>query len=160
MWPGLHIGTVIKHMVKKPLREVLRQMTSGSWEHAHKLLERSHAGSMLNTSFIERFNATMRERLAPLTRQCRHASCKLHALHTGMSLLGCTYNLCWEHQQLSKAVEQGGFGRPYTPAMASGLTDHIWSVLEVLTYKVAPAPLPIPKRRGHPPKRALCSSTS
>jgi hypothetical protein len=37
---------------------------------------------------------------------------------------------------------------PCTPAMASGLTDHIWSIFELLSYKVVPPPLPVPKRRG------------
>jgi len=94
VWPGLYIGTVIKHTVKKRLTEVLRQMAYGSWEHAQKLLERAQGGTMLNTSFIERLNGTMRERLAALTRKCRHASSKLHALQTGMYLIGGTYNFC------------------------------------------------------------------
>jgi transposase-like protein/IS1 family transposase len=178
VWPGLHIGTVIKRTVNKRLKEVLRHLTQGILEQAQKLLEASKGGTMLNTSFIERFNGTMRERLAALTRKCRHASCKLQAFHTGMYLMGCTYNFCWSHHELSKSVEAGGFGMPYTPAMASGLTDHIWSVFELLSYKVAPPPFPVPKRRGRPrtrpvpdptlPKRprgrprkvALCSSTS
>jgi transposase-like protein len=178
VWPELHIGTVIKRTVNKHLKEVIRQMTHGSFAHALQLLERSNGGTMLNTSFIERLNGTMRERLAALTRKCRHASTKLQALHSGMYLIGCTYNWCWPHHELSKPVEQGGFGRPCTPAMASGLTDHIWRVLELVTYKVALPPLPIPKQRGRPrtkplpdptlPKRprgrprkvALCSSTA
>src|SRR5579864_6079091 len=91
VWPELHIGTVIKRTVNKHLKEVMRQMTHGSLAHALKLLGRSKGGEMLNTSFIERLNGTMRERLAALTRKCRHASCKLHALHTGMYLIGGTY---------------------------------------------------------------------
>ena len=74
VWPSLHIGTVIKRTVKKHLKEVIRQMTHGSLAQALQLLGRSHGGTMLNTSFIERLNATMRERLAALTRKCRHAS--------------------------------------------------------------------------------------
>ena len=114
---------------------------------------------MLNTSFIERLNGTMRERLAALTRKCRHASSKLHAFHTGMYLIGGTYNFCWPHHALSKSVEKGGYGMPCTPAMASGLTDHIWSIFELVTYKVAPPPLPIPKHRGRPPTKPLADST-
>jgi len=50
------------------------------------------------------------------------------------------YNLCWVHQQLGR-----------TPAMAAGLTDHAWSVKEVLCYEVAPAPFAPSKRsRGRP----------
>ncbi len=154
VWPALHIGTVIKQTVKSRLKEVLRQMTHGSLDQALKLLARSKGGTMLNTSFIERFNATMRERLAAVTRKCRHASGNLHAFHTGMYtgmyLIGCTYNLCWSHQTLSQPVEKGGFGRPCTPAMASGLTDHLWTVQEVFTYKIAPVPWVEPK----PPRRS------
>jgi len=38
--------------------------------------------------------------------------------------------------------------------MASGLTDHVWSVCELLRYKVAPSPWIEPKRRGRPKKQA------
>ncbi len=104
-------------------------------------LHDSGGGKQINTSFIERFNATMRERLAALTRRCRHASQRLEAVQWGMYLIGCTYNLCWLHQQLGR-----------TPAMAAGLTDHAWSVKEVLCYKVAPAPFaPCKRPRGRPP---------
>ncbi len=125
-------------------------MSHGNREQAMKLLRSSNGGIMINTSFIERFNGTLRERLASLTRKCRHASSKLFAFHTGMYLIGCTYNFCWYHQELSKSSEKGGLGTPCTPAMASGLTDHQWSLFELLSYKVAPPPLPIPKRRGRP----------
>jgi hypothetical protein len=30
--------------------------------------------------------------------------------------------------------------RPWTPAMAAGLTDHVWSLKEVLLYRVPPWP--------------------
>jgi hypothetical protein len=90
VWPELHIGTVIKRTVNKHLKEVLRLMTQGSVAHALKLLQASNGGTMLNTSFIECLKGTMRERLAALTRQCRHASSKLQALQTGMYLIGCT----------------------------------------------------------------------
>jgi transposase-like protein/IS1 family transposase len=150
VWPELHIGTVIKHTVNKHLKEVIRQVSYGNLEKAMKLLEISNGGVMLNTSHIERFNGTIRERLASMTRKCRHASEKLLAFHTGMYLIGCTYNFCWFHQELSKSIEKGGLGMPCTPAMASGLTDHQWSLFELLSYKVAPPPLPIPKRRGRP----------
>jgi len=91
-----------------------------------------------------------RERLASLTRKCRHAASRLQALHTGMYLIGCTYNFCCAHHELSKANH---WGKACTPAMASGLTDHIWSIGELLRYKVAPSPWIEPKRRGRPRKQ-------
>jgi IS1 family transposase len=182
VWPQLYIGTVVKRTLKKRVVEVTRRMAQGSLKRAAVLLRRSGGGTMLNTAFIERFNATMRERLATLTRKCRHASQRVAALHTGMYLLGTTYNFCWVHQELSSVRDRGTgkrrVGQARTPAMAAGLTDHVWSVWELLCYKVAPPDWVAPKRRGRPRtrplpdpmqpirprgrprKEALCSSTS
>jgi transposase-like protein/IS1 family transposase len=156
IWPGLHIGTVIKHTVNKRLREVVCQMSHGSLEQALSLLHRSAGGQVLNTAFIERFNGTMRERLASLTRKCRHAAHRLPTLELGMYLVGSTYNFCSGHQGLEPRTGQGALGRQrQTPAMASGLTDHRWTMLELLGYKVAPPPWSAPKRRGRQPTRPL-----
>jgi len=152
VWPQLMIATVIKRTEKQRVVEVLRQMTLGTLAQATQVLETSQGGTTLNTAFIERFNGTMRERLATLTRKCRHAAARVSALQAGMYLIGCTYNVCVPHQELSSARH---VGYPCTPAMAAGLTDHIWSVAEVLTYKVAPAPWVEPKRRGRPRTRPL-----
>src|SRR6266436_8606174 len=149
VWPQLHIGTVIKRTEKKRVVEITRQMAHGLLDQAEQLLQLSGGGNVLNTAFIERLNGTIRERLASLTRKCRHSASRLQALHTGMYLIGCTYNFCVAHHELSKAKH---WGRPCTPAMASGLTDHVWSIGEVLRYKVAPSPWVEPKRRGRPRK--------
>ena len=149
-WSGLCIATVIKRTEKKRVVEVLRKMTLGTLEQADKLLQASKGGSVLNTAFIERFNGTMRERLATLTRKCRHAAHRLEALETGMYLIGCTYNFCFPHHELSTAKH---LGAACTPAMAAGLTTHVWSMWEVLTYKVAPTPWVQPRRRGRPSLR-------
>jgi len=77
-----------------------------SLPQAEKLLQSSAGGNVLNTAFIERLNGTFRERLASLTRKSRHAASRMSALHTGMYLIGCTYNFCWAHQELSKAKYQ------------------------------------------------------
>jgi IS1 family transposase len=147
VWPGLCIATVIKRTQKKRVVEVIRKMTLGTLDQANQLLQASGGGTVLNTAFIERFNGTMRERLAVLTRKCRHAAHRLEALESGMYLIGCTYNWCFPHHELSTS-KHAGFA--CTPAMAAGLTDHVWSVREVLTYKVAPTPWVAPKRRGRP----------
>lgn len=182
VWPELHIGTVIKHTVKHHVTHITRRMAHGRMSRAMALLSISGGGSVLNTAFIERFNGTMRERLASLTRKCRHAAHRLAAPHTGMYLLGCTYNFCWPHHALSRTARDEATGKrtwvARTPAMASGLTDHVWSIVELMSYRVAPPPWMAPKRRGRPrsrplpnpsaPKRprgrprkvAFCSSTS
>src|SRR5260370_42311932 len=67
----------------------------------------------------------------------------LPTLETGMYLIGCTYNFCFPHHELSQTTHLGYAG---TPAMAAGLTDHIWTVQEVFIYKIAPAPWVEPRR--------------
>jgi transposase-like protein/IS1 family transposase len=127
IWPQLIIGQVIKTQKKYHLESVKQTLLRGGEKGLQACLEQSHGGTQINTAYIERFNGTMRERLASLTRKCRHANWHLSAFQWGMYLIGCTYNLCWVHHQLGQ-----------TPAVAAGLTDHAWSVKEVLTYKVPP----------------------
>ena len=147
VWPQLHIGTVIKRTQKKRVVEITRQMAHGVRAQAEQLLALSQGGSVLNTAFIERLNGTFRERLASLTRKSRHAARRLFALETGMYLIGCSYNFCFPHHELSKTKHCGS---PCTPAMAAGLTDHVWSICELLSYRIAPLPWVEPKRRGRP----------
>jgi IS1 family transposase len=128
VWPELCIATVIKRSEKKRVGEVTRRLTLGTLAKAEKLLHLTAGCQQFNTSLIERFNGTMRERLASLTRKCRHAAHRLEALETGMYVIGCTYNFCFAHHELNQAKH---FGSACTPAMAAGLTDHIWRVLEV-----------------------------
>jgi len=150
-WPDLLIGTVIKRTEKKRVVEVLRRMTQGCLQAALDLLQASQGGNDLNTAFIERLNATFRQRLACLTRRCRHAARRIDLVEAGMWLVGCTYNLCWPHHELSRraAKVQGRKGEvSITPAMASGLTDHVWSIGDVLLFRIAPPEWIAPKRRG------------
>lgn len=149
IWSDLLIGQVIKHQYKHRVVEVERRLLRGDPEQAEKLLQTTSGCKVLNTAYIERLNGTMRERLAQLTRKCRHAAHRLESLHHGMYLLGVTYNLCWPHQQLST------HGQPISPAIASGLTDHVWSILELLRYKVTPEPWLEPKKRGRKRTRPL-----
>ncbi len=143
VWSQLCIATVIKRAEKKRVVEVTRKITRGTHEQADFLLKKSQGGCTLNTAFIERLNGTMRERLASLTRKCRHAARRIEALETGMYLIGCTYNFCFAHHELSKPQHMG---YACTPAMAAGLSDHLWSIQEVLMHKIAPAPWVKPKR--------------
>src|SRR2546426_1480259 len=156
VWPQLCIAVVIKRTEKKRVVEITRKMVQGTLEQAQTLLSASHGGTVLNTAITLRLNGTIRQRLASLTRKCRHAARRLAALESGMWLLGCTYNFCWPHHELSRraAKAQGRRGEVLlTPAMASGLTDHVWSIQELLSYHVAPPPWIVPKRRGRPTKQ-------
>lgn len=151
VWPALHIGTVIKHTKKKRVVQITRRMAHGLLEKAQDLLRLSGGGTVLNTAFIERLNGTFRERLASLTRKSRHAARRREALEAGMYLIGCSYNFCFPHHELSKTTHVGS---PCTPAMAAGLSDHVWSLFQLLNYRIAPPPWSEPKRRGRPRKHA------
>jgi hypothetical protein len=112
-------------------------------------------GSTRNTAYIERLNATFRSCLAPLVRRGRALAHPQSVLTAGMYLVGCAYNGCWFHDSLRLAAP-GGARRKWverTPAMAAGLTDHGWTMAELLYYQVPLAPWVAPKRRGRPPKR-------
>ncbi len=161
-WPEIVIGTVIKKTVKKRVVEVIRRLTQGGAWAAVALLAASGGRTQLNTAFIERLNAPFCERLASLTRRCRHAARKFSRLEAGMWLVGCTYNFCFPHHELSRreAKAKGYRGEvPITPAMASGLTDHVWSVQELLTVRGTPPAWVAPKRRGRPPAVASARHT-
>ncbi len=155
-WPEIVIGTVIKKTAKKRVVEIIRRLTQGGAFEAIALLAASAGGTQLNTALIERLNATFRERLASLTRRCRHAARKVSGFQAGMWLVGCTYKWCWPHHERSRraAKAQARHGEvPVTPAMASRLTDHVWSVRELLTFRIPPPAWVAPKRRGRPRTR-------
>src|SRR5947199_6457490 len=92
--------------------------------------------------------------MTPRVRRGRASARTEGALQAGMFLVGCAYNFCWEHESLRLETGQAG-GRKWqsrTPAMAAGLTDHRWTMRELLSHRVPPPPRVAPKRRGRPPK--------
>jgi hypothetical protein len=65
-----------------------------------------------------------------------------------MYLVGVVYNFCTFHRSLTQKD-----GAKRTPAMAAGLSDHRWTVSELLHYRVAPPRWQPPKRRGRRSKQ-------
>jgi hypothetical protein len=151
---GLMLGQVVKHYARKHVVGVTKRVVRGSLAAIEAVLESTGGGKGINTAYIERLNATFRGALAMLVRRGRAIAHKQVVLTAGMYVVGCAYNFCWYHASLRVAAPAGA-GRkwePRTPAMAAGLTDHPWTMWELLGYKV---PLPAwvaPKRRGRPPK--------
>lgn len=102
-----------------------------------------------STPYIERLNATFRQRLDSLARRTRTLARKGDTLMAGMYVVGCLYNFCDPHHSLRLKLSVGRHGYrwvPRTPALAAGLTDHIWTPAELFAYHV---PLP----RWQPPVR-------
>ena len=74
-----------------------------------------------STSYIERQNLTLRMHIRRLTRLTNAFSKRLRNLKAAIALHVAHYNFCRVHETLR-----------VTPAMAAGLTDHIWSIAELL----------------------------
>ena len=153
--PGLLLGQVIKHRRQRHVVGVTRRVVRGTAAAIAAVLLATGTGTMINTAYIERLNATFRSALAPLTRRGRAIARTERTLQSGMFLVGCVYNFCWEHESLRQAAPEGA-GRKWqerTPAMAAGLTDHRWTMQELLSSPVPLSPWVAPKRRGRPPKQ-------
>lgn len=115
IWSDLVIGQVIKHQHKHRVVEVERCLLRGDPEQAEQLLQTTSGCKVLNTAYIERLNGTMRERLAQLTRKCRHAVSRLESLHHGMYLLGVTYKfvLASSTGKHTRSAHQPGDGKRF-----------------------------------------------
>ena len=133
--PGLLLGQVIKHHRGRCLVEVTRRVVLGTAEAITAVLAATGTGTGINTSYIERLNATFRSALNPLVRRGKAIVPGEGVLAGGMYLVGCAYNFCWNHDCLRVAVTPGERlkWRDQTPVMAAGLTDHQWTMGELLS---------------------------
>jgi hypothetical protein len=164
LWHGLHIVQAAKVYLANAQGErsrvigVEQRVVEGDAAQARELIlasQNGHGSGHANTSYMERLNGTFRERLATLVRRCRHLARYLSTLEQGMYLVGTHYNFCCEHEGLRRPGIMGGHKwLDQTPAMAAGITDHCWSVSELLWYRVPPERWRPQRKRG-PVPRAL-----
>ncbi len=148
-WPDILIGQVLKEYQGKRVVGVLRRMAQGSWQAAQGLIAKSQGGTQLNTAFIERLNATFRSRLTVLARRTRALLRRPHTLAPLIYLMGCVYNFCTYQRSLRVPGLIGGHKWiPRTPAIAAGITDHCWTVQELLSSRVPPPAWSPPVHRG------------
>src|SRR4051794_22805099 len=143
-WRNVLIAQVVKRYERRRVVETERRIVEGTPARVETLRRRSQGDGVINTAYIERLNATFRELLAPLARRCRALALDPLTLHAGMFLIGTVYNFCTPHASLPHA--RGGT----TPAMAAGITDHCWTVQELLSFPVPPPRWTPPKQRGRP----------
>ena len=154
-WRNLCIAQVVKRYAQRCVVDVERRIVDGTPARVETLRRRSQGDGVINTAYIERLNATFRERLASLTRRGRALARHTVTLRHGMYLIGTIYNFCTPHESLRYADLAGrGAGVVRTPAMAAGITDHCWTVQELLSFHVPPPRWTPPKQRGRP-SRAL-----
>ncbi len=151
-WDDLVIAQVVKQYACGHVVGVVRRIVQGTEQHVQVLLQATQQGGVINTAYIERLNATFRARLAGLVRGGRSLLRQTTTLQAGVYWVGTVYNFCTYHQSLRVPLLVGRSGRrhwiPRTPAMAAGLTDHCWTVHELLLHRVPPPRWSPPKRRG------------
>jgi IS1 family transposase len=94
----------------------------------------------VSTSFVERQNLTLRMQSRRFTRLTTAFSKKLENHARSVALHYMHYNFCRIHKTLR-----------ITPAMAAGVTDHVWSVSDIVS--IIDAAEPFPAKRGPYKKR-------
>jgi len=87
MEPGLLIGQVIKHYARRCVVKVVHRVVRGTATAIAKVL-RATGGTVINTAYIERLNATFRSALAPLARRGRAIAHTEAVLTAAMYLVG------------------------------------------------------------------------
>jgi transposase-like protein/IS1 family transposase len=90
-WRHLFIAQVVKRYERRRVVATERRIVDGTPARVETLRRRSQGGGVINTAYIERLNATFRERLAPLARRCRALARETLTLHEGMFLVGTVY---------------------------------------------------------------------
>lgn len=114
--PNLRYGQVVKHHSGRKLISISKRVVFGVAELIPLV--------QISTSLLERLNGTLRLHVSPMRRKTRSfAKCR-STLNMHVQLFKAYYNFCLAHSSLDRL----------TPAQAAGLTDHRWSVRELLTF--------------------------
>ena len=108
-------------------------------------------GWTINTAFVERLNLDIRQCVAAIGRRVNTLCQGEAGLRDQVALFQTYHNFVLPHASLRQPLPvpevTNGHGsakvwRPCTPAMAVGLTDHVWTLKEVLMFRVPPWPQP------------------
>ena len=143
--PALLYAQVIKTTRRWRLVRVSHRVVFGTCEAVQQVL--AACGWQINTAFVERLNLTIRQHVAAIGRRVSTLCKGEEGLDQQLALYHGYYNFCLPHgslrQPLPQPVPTNGTGsakqwEPRTPAMAARLTDHVWSLQEVLLYRVPP----------------------
>jgi IS1 family transposase len=127
---------VLKKKVKNFVVETVQRVIFGDPDEIFEMLG-ANSDCYIGTSYVERINLTIRTSLARLIRKGMNFS-KIMKMHQrALDLFQAWYNLIKPHKSLRLKIESEDkkwFKR--TPAMAEGITDHIWTLKELLTFRV------------------------
>ncbi len=150
-WDGIYIAQVVKQYARKHVVGITRRLVQGTQIQIQALLCQTQGGGQINTAYSERLNATFRSRITALIRRGRALARQTTSLHCAMYLMGTVYNFCTYHRRLRVPLYLPNHRRRWiqrTPAIAAGITDHRWSVEELLSFCVPPPLWRPPMRRG------------
>ena len=147
--PGLLYAQVVKRMRRRRIVEVIHRVMIGTQAKVDAVL--APCGWQINTAIVERLNLSLRQRVAAIRRRSA-TSCKSETgLTQPLILFQVYHNFVLAHASLrlplAEPMATNGSGsaklwQPRTPAMAAGLTDHVWTLREVLMFRVPPWPQP------------------
>lgn len=150
-WTQVAIVQVVKRRLTSAW-EIERRIVQGTATVIDQLRQTTQGAlGVSNTAYIERFNATLRQRLHWLTRRSRTVAHQTQTLHAGMFIVGCLYNFCDYHDSLRRKLWVGEHSFRWvqrTPALAAQLTDHRWSPTELFSCRIPPDRWSPPKQRG------------
>lgn len=147
--PQLLYAQVIKTMRRRRLIRMSHRVVFGTLEAVQHVL--APLGWQINTSFVERLNLDRRQHVAAVGRRVNTLCKGADGLRQQLALYHTYYNFCLPHASLRQPLPQpvatngtgsGKLWQPCTPAMAAGLTEHVWTLREVLLYRVPPWPQP------------------
>jgi IS1 family transposase len=143
--PGLLYAQIIKTVRRRRLVRVRHRMVFGTLDAVKHVL--APLGWQINTAFVERLNLDIRQHVAAVGRRVSTLCKGEDGLQYRLALFQTYHNFCLPHASLRQPLlvpePTNGTGsakkwRPCTPAMAAGLADHVWSLREVLMYRVPP----------------------
>ena len=132
--PDLVYGQVVKETKRGRVVTITHRIKCGADRFAQ-------IGRKISTTLLERLNLTFRQCISPLSRKTLSFSKKRENLNKQIVFFQTFYNFARPHMSLREKVSevQKPFKqrwKPRTPAMAAGLTDHVWSFRELLTAKL------------------------
>lgn len=130
---NLDYATVHKTRENGRVVKIETKIVFGSAERIKKRIE-ALPSNTINTSFVERTNLNWRMWDAHLTRKSLKFAKSFRWLRAKFSLCVGFYNFIRPHETLSRGSDR--VFRPNTPAMVAGITDHPWTIKELLAYKV------------------------
>ena len=136
---------MVKTVRRRRLVAVKHRVVFGTMDRVKQV--RAARGWQINTAFVERLNLDIRQRGAAVGRRVNTLGKGEGGVRQPLGLCQSSHTFCLPHaslrQPLAEPVPTHGMGsakvwRPCTPAMAAGLTEHVWTLREVLLYRVPP----------------------